>query len=155
MADKIILKDGWGYCEVQEATIKKKDGSMMTDSKGNLLMMLRQIVTDSEGNISYASDFVGAAYAKKIANIENSFGVKGLHSERGFDTRLLIGKGAGCIIGHKDDPKYGVQNIIKSYVPASFFKLMTMELPENKNASQPHKYESANKQDVDLEELPF
>jgi hypothetical protein len=127
MADykpKPPLKEGFAYCEIRSASVTKKNGEPIVNSQGQAMVMLSLYTTDCAGMQGYVNDFICVQYRERFQNVENAFGVMGLYRNNRYFTDCLVGKYAGAVL-KTSTYQNQEQSKVATYLPISFYKLMT------------------------------
>lgn len=123
--DKIVLTDGFAYCEIRAVYDKTfTDKTPLLSKKGEPMITVSWLAVDSQGNEAPLKDFIAANAVQKILNLENALNIRGLYNSdtRTFNVSLLSHACCGAVIYQDENPMYGSK--IKSYVPLAFYKLV-------------------------------
>lgn len=125
MNDKVILADGFAYCEVKAIYDKSfTDKSPLLSKAGDPMINISWSAVDCKGRHGPIKDFVVSSMVWKIKNIENALNINGLYnmSTKTFNVYLLNHACCGAVIYQDDNPLYGSK--IKMYVPMAFYNLV-------------------------------
>lgn len=133
-----ILKPGTAEFVIKGFKDKDQNQAPLTNKKGEKMVRLDLIVTDSTKQKSMVYDYITSSTQWKLKSLSDSIGWPELYAKDSndkicFDPSKIIGMNGVCMVKTSSSPGYDDQTVIDKYLRAENSKMNRHKFPSEGN----------------------